>query len=223
MRTNYVLIDFENVHVKSLALLKEDHFRIKVFLGPKNNNLPRDLVLAMQAHGDRAEYIVLETAGKNALDFHLAYYLGSLAANDPTGYFHIISKDTGFDPLIKHLKIKKVFVARSSSVDEMPCFKPVAPSADALPVTESSPLPSEQQVNGKSEAIVEDLVKSALDDLVKRKASKPRTTKTLRSTIHAKCGKDLPTAIIDNVYSTLINRGYVKVNGTKVTYSLSSA
>lgn len=36
MRTNYVLIDFENVHVKSLDLLQGEHFRVVVILGPKN-------------------------------------------------------------------------------------------------------------------------------------------------------------------------------------------
>jgi len=41
--------------------------------------------------GERAQYIVLETAGSNALDFHIAYYLGVLAAADPSAFFHIIS------------------------------------------------------------------------------------------------------------------------------------
>lgn len=59
MRTNHVLIDFENVHVKSLELLKGEHFRVIVFLGPKNTKLPVDLVLAMQNSGERAAYVVL--------------------------------------------------------------------------------------------------------------------------------------------------------------------
>jgi hypothetical protein len=104
LKTNYVLIDYENVQVKSLALLKDGQFRVRVFLGPNNTKLPVELVLAMQELGDRAEYIVLETPGANALDFHIAYYLGVLASSDPLGFFHIISKDTGFDPLIKHLE-----------------------------------------------------------------------------------------------------------------------
>lgn len=121
MRTNYVLIDFENVHVKSLDLLKGEHFHVIVFLGPKNTKLPVDLVLAMQAFGERAEYVLLEASGANALDFHLAFHLGRLATADPAGFFHIISKDTGFDPLIVHLKSRKVFSVRSASIEEMPC------------------------------------------------------------------------------------------------------
>ena len=45
--------------------------------------------------------------GKNALDFYLAFYVGDLAAKDPEAGFHILSDDTGFDPLIKHLKAPK--------------------------------------------------------------------------------------------------------------------
>jgi hypothetical protein len=64
------------------------------------------------------------------------------------------------------------------------------------------------------------MITIALEDLIKRKAARPRTSKTLRSTIHARCGKDLPAADIDAVYEALVARGYVTVDGAKVTYSL---
>jgi hypothetical protein len=219
VKANYVLIDYENVQVKSLALLKGDHFRVKVFLGPKNSKLPIDFVLAMQELGERAEYIVLETPGPNALDFHIAYYLGVLAAADPAGFFHIISKDTGFDPLIQHLKVKKVYSVRSASIEEMPYFRKVVDNGNdikELPV-KVKPMTTIGRVSA------DDLIKVVVDDLIKRKASKPRTPKTLRSTIHAKCGKELSATVIDVVYESLVKRGYVKVNGAKVTYALPTA
>jgi hypothetical protein len=262
MKTNYVLIDFENVQVKSLALLKDDTFRVCVFLGPANSKLPVELVLAMQSMGPRATYIILETPGKNALDFHIAYYLGTMSTDDPTGFFHIISKDSGFDPLIHHLKGKKIFAARSTAIEEMPCFitPPVTVPHPALPtppitlaplppqsialriVTPSLPVasratppasvqvckaltPTPQKVvkpvalAGPSEA----LVKAALGDLIKRKASRPRTVRTVLSTIHATCGKELSDSQIQSVYQTLVKRGHVKLEGTRVTYNLPSS
>ena len=75
MRTNHVLIDFENVHVKSLELFKGEHFRVMVFLGPKNTKLPVDLVLAMQTFGTRGEYVMLESPGANALNSYVAFHL----------------------------------------------------------------------------------------------------------------------------------------------------
>jgi hypothetical protein len=219
LKTNYVLIDYENVHVTSLALLKDEHFRVCVFLGPKNSKLPVDLVLAMQELGDRAGYTVLEASGSNALDFHIAYYLGVLAAADPTGFFHIISKDTGFDPLIQHLKTREVVAARSASIEEMPCFSQAAVSA----VGSNGASGKDKRGPTVARAAVDDMIKIAIDDLVKRKASRPSTPTTLRSTIHARCGKEVPAAEIDAVLKALVKRGYVKVNGEKVIYTLPGA
>jgi hypothetical protein len=219
VKTNYVLIDYENVQVKSLALLKGEYFRVMVFLGPKNTRLPVEFVLAMQELGDRAEYIVLETPGSNALDFHIAYYLGVLAAADPAGLFHIISRDRGFDPLIRHLKSRQISLVRSASIEEMPCFSKVA-----VGTIDTKQAPGEGKPKPSAvRASIDDLIRVAVDDLIKRKASKPRTPKTLRNTIHAKCGKSLPDSDIDAVCEALVNRGYVKVNGQKVTYALPAA
>ena len=63
----------------------------------------------MQRLGENAEYVKMGGNGSNALDFHIAFYIGQLAERGPNAYFHIISKDSGFDPLIKHLKTRKVF------------------------------------------------------------------------------------------------------------------
>lgn len=156
-RTNYVLVDFENVQPKDIGLLKDGPFKVKVFLGPNQSRIPISLAAALQSLGDNAEYIVLETAGNNALDFHIAYYIGVLSAVEPTAFFHVISKDTGFDSLLKYIKGKKIFAQRSTSIADIPYFKPALPAAP------------EAQV----EAVVA--------DLIRRKTSKPRTQKTLLS------------------------------------------
>lgn len=210
VNTNYVLIDYENVQVKSLALLKGEHFRVQVFLGPKNLKLHRELVFAMHEFGERGKYIVLEAGGSNALDFHIAYYLGVLAAADPAGCFHIISKDTGFDPLLQHLKARGVAAARSVSIEAMPCFSEAVVSAMDSKRASGGSRPKAAAVHSS----VEDMVTLALEDLIKRKAARPRTSKTLRSTIHARCGKERSAADIDAVYEALVKRGYVTVEGS---------
>ena len=131
MRTNFVLIDYENVQPKDLGLLKDGPFKVKVFLGGNQSKVPVALAAALQSLGSNAEYVVIEGAGNNALDFHIAYYIGALSSEDPTAFFHIISKDSGFDPLVKHLKGKKIFAQRSTCIADIPYFKPALPAAPA--------------------------------------------------------------------------------------------
>jgi len=42
--------------------------------------------------------------GRNALDLVLTLELGRIIAADPGGYSHIVSKDTDFDSVVRHLK-----------------------------------------------------------------------------------------------------------------------
>jgi len=198
MRTNFVLVDYENVQPKDIGLLQGGPFKVKVFLGPKQSKVPVALAEALQPLGANAEYVLLETAGNNAVDFHIAYYVGVLSYEDPTAYFHIISKDGGFDPLIKHLKRRKVSVQRSTCIAEMPYFK------SARPVTKAQ-------------------VEAVVADLIRRKAAKPRTKKSLISTIHALFKKELSEQQISELVAALCARGVVKVEGANVTYDLPTA
>lgn len=213
MRTNYVFVDYENVQVATLALLKAEHFKVRIFLGANNTKLPVSLFLSMQELGQRVELVTLEASGKNALDFHIAYYLGALATTDPTAYFHIISKDSGFDPLIQHLKSKKISCARSASIQDMPYFH--QPITTAPPPTATADIKSKPSDSAGSHT---ELVEKSITLVINGKASKPKTRKTLSSTLHSKLGKELPTQTIESVLASLIKLGHVKVNGTKVSY-----
>ena len=120
--TNYVLIDFENVRPESLGQLEHDTSGCCVRRRRPGQAPVRDRGLVAPL-GTRAEYIKVSGNGPNALDFHIAYYIGRLAASDPTAYFHIISKDTGFDPLIRHLKSQKIFAGRVGAIADIPLVK----------------------------------------------------------------------------------------------------
>ena len=53
MRTNYVLIDYENVQPKSLDHLAGEHFRVIVFAGAQQK-LTVDFAASVQPLGSRA-------------------------------------------------------------------------------------------------------------------------------------------------------------------------
>ena len=231
VKTNYVLIDYENVHVKSLALLKGDQFRVRVFLGKSNTKIHSELAIAMQKMGDRADYIMLESSGSNALDFHIAYYLGEFVAADPTAYFHIISKDTGFDPLVKHLKTRTVLAARTKSIEEMSCFDsaPIAVEgaleSPTSPAKHSNVAPpaKAKSLGGNTSPTPEEQIKAVKEDLNNRKSGRPATMKTLLNTIRAKIGKERPLAEAETIRDELVARNYAWVSGQKVTYKLPTA
>ena len=89
MRINYVLIDYENVQPSDLAMLRDGPCKVKVFLGANQAKIPVALAAALQELGANAEYVLLQSSGSNALDFHIAYYIGVLSAQEPSASFHI--------------------------------------------------------------------------------------------------------------------------------------
>lgn len=197
MRTNYILVDYENTQPESLSILEQDYFKVKIFVGSNQTKIPFDFVESAQKLGNRAEYIKISGNGSNALDFHIAYYIGILSTEDPTAYFHIISKDTGFDPLIQHLKSKKIFISRSSDLTTIPAVK---------------------VANSKS---AEEKIEVIIANLVQRGSSKPRTVKTLSSSISSLFQKQLPEEELTSLLKILEAKELITIQDTKVSYSLS--
>ncbi|HSG69407.1 MAG TPA: PIN domain-containing protein, partial [Planctomycetaceae bacterium] len=209
VKTNYVLIDFENVQPESLELFNHDHFKVIVFVGAKQGGLKTNIVISVQKLGARAEYIEISGHGSNALDFHIAYYIGRLAVEARSAQFHIISRDKGFDPLIQHLKSKNIRAERVEQVSDI--FSPSPPIAKPV-TTESS-----EPVDDKFTRLVAVLKKQP-------GKSRPRKEKTLKSSIAAlfkkKGEKSLPDSELNRLFNKLKSTGKIKVDGTSVTYHL---
>jgi len=196
MKSNFVLIDYENVQPEAMSALVEEHFNVIVFVGANQAKVSFEVASALQQLGDRAQYIKISGNGSNALDFHIAFYIGELASRHPNAFFHIVSKDTGFDPLVQHLKARKILASRSKSVVDIPIVKAA-----------SSKSPSER-------------IEIVVADLKRRGSAKPRTVKTLSSTIQAIFQKQLSDEEVTGLVSGLNKKGIVKIAGTKVAYSL---
>lgn len=135
---HYIFIDYENVQPKHLTPLMDVPCKIFIFVGALQAKLPVKLVTQMQKLGDRARYIQISTTAKDALDFHIAYYIGEISARDKDGHFHIISNDKGYDPLIEHLQSKSITVQRRSLAAKKAAPK-TAPKPSEKPATKASP------------------------------------------------------------------------------------
>lgn len=117
---NYIFIDFENVQETDLDRIANKPVRVALVLGERHKSLPVKLVKLIQKYPAQVQLVETGLNGKNALDFVLAYEVSVASAKDPGGYFHIVSRDKGFDALIKHLKSKEIRAARHEALSEIP-------------------------------------------------------------------------------------------------------
>ena len=107
-----------------------------------------------------------------------------------------VSKDTGFDPLIQHLKSKKILAARWRDVTEIPLLKV-----------------SNAKSPAKKLAII-------VEHLKARGAARPRKVKTLMNTISALFLKQVPDEELIALVGELQAKGFASVSDTNVSYSL---
>jgi PIN domain len=97
-----LFVDLENVQKLDLAAVPASA-RVMIFYGITQRNLPEDLVVQAQPLGARLKWLKISGQGPNALDFHIAFYLGRQLSQNPGSECVILSRDTGFDPLVRHL------------------------------------------------------------------------------------------------------------------------
>ena len=113
-----LLVDFENVQQVDLTRL-DDNYHVVIFVGSGQKSVPVDLVTSAQKLGGRLEWQRVEGNGRNALDFYIAFQLGRLIEKSPSLHCIVLSKDKGFDPLIKHLNKNGMKCKRINSLLEL--------------------------------------------------------------------------------------------------------
>jgi hypothetical protein len=197
VKTNFILIDYENVHTFSsedLSVLKADEIVVKLFLGVQHKEIPVNLVVALLPIGSRVELFPLKATGANALDFLISFHIGKLWSQEPEAAFYIISKDRDYDVLIKNLKTIGVNVHRRK------CLADIMQDEAAAP-------PS-----------MNDLVATATATL-RKNPHRPSTPKTLRNVVEQVFKKELSEEQLSALMEVLSEKGVVQVVGNKVTYN----
>ncbi|MEZ0371711.1 MAG: PIN domain-containing protein [Candidatus Sericytochromatia bacterium] len=195
MRSNVVLIDFESVQPDSIEALNQEHFQVLLFCGAHQTKVPFEIAMTLQKLGARAQYVKISGTGPNALDFHIAYYIGKLTAEQPGTFFHIVSRDKGFDPLIQHLKAQKILALRSESIPQIPIIK-----------------------NGTQKPPAERAA-AFIATLKKPKVSKPRTEKTMSSAIKAHFQPGVEDSEVVKILKAMVATGFISIEAGKVVYA----
>jgi hypothetical protein len=197
MRKNIVLIDFESIQPDSIDALNHEHFRVLLFCGANQSKVPFEIAAALQTLGQRAQYVKISGTGPNALDFHIAYYIGRLAVEEPGAFFHIVSRDKGFDPLINHLKEHKILSARAESIGEIPIVK-----------------------NGVHKPPAERAA-TFIAQLKRPEVTKPRTEKTMSSAIRAHFQPAIEELEVSQILQAMVATGFISIEAGKIVYTQS--
>lgn len=192
-----ILVDYENVQKLNLDSVDHNTSIVKIFVGKSQNKIPFELVEKLQRFGENGEWIKIEGSGPNALDFHISFSLGLLCGSNRDMKYIVISKDTGFDPLIKYLNANEIDCKRLPDIEVKSGPKQVI----SKPKIAEKPTDSAQFV---------------LDRL--RNAPKPRTEKTLKNAMKSLFGGTATEKEINDAYTDMIKRGMIKLNQNKLQY-----
>lgn len=105
MKELHALVDFENVQpsLEALAKLAPGFTDVWLFHGPHQAKQAQ----AYAAGHERVTLVPRSGQGANALDFHVAFYLGYVAAKHPDAELVVVANDRGYDPMLAHARMLK--------------------------------------------------------------------------------------------------------------------
>lgn len=223
----YILIDFENVQPATVGGLEPGTCGILLFLGERQAKVSVELMQALQRFGEAVEVIRIAGSGPNAVDFHIAYTIGRLGQAHPGSSFTIVSRDTGFDPLVRYVvksgiacrRVPSLGGAGPAKAKAAPAKKLPGPAkrakSAAKPVTKpaAKPAASKPRLDGRANEVV-----SRLKGL---KAARPRRLKTLQSSIASWFKPALSEVEVAALVRQLSGAGHLTVSEGKVTYALN--
>jgi hypothetical protein len=226
---NHVFVDFENVHKVDEGILSQPEVHLTLLMGANQTKLDASLVEKLLMRAGSVQLVRLGASGRNALDFVLAYYVGRAVMSHPLGCIHIISKDTGFDPLIAHLRSRQISAHRhedfstltvggkSVAKPSVAATKKVAakkPSAEKPPAEK----PPEAKLAVGSE---EKVIQVVLDRLRKSAQGRPKRKLTLLRHLQSGLGKEATPEMAELLLAKLTESGHVILDEKEaVTYQL---
>jgi len=201
-----LLVDFENVPKVDLAAVPAGVV-VPFFFGAAQKSVPTEFLKAALKLGERFLPIDIAGAGRNALDFHIAFYLGEYLATHPGAQCVILSRDKGFDPLVRHLQLRGFAVRRAATLEE------AYPSAPAAPARSRAPAASAPR-RGATDSLENALSWLAGMD----KGKRPKKRAALAAHLHSHFAGKLSTAEVTRLIERLISDQRLSETAGKLQY-----
>ncbi|MBS0579785.1 MAG: NYN domain-containing protein [Proteobacteria bacterium] len=196
-----LLVDFENIGKIDLTAVPQG-VKVALFFGAAQKTVPREFMEAALKLRERFEHVNAGGQGKNALDFHIAYYLGEYLTKSPRTECIILSRDKDFAPLVKHL------VVRGFSVRTANTLRDAFPPRPAQEARRSAPA---REPGAAQEDALEWLAGSA-------KNRRPRTRKALAAHLYSHFSKKRSEADIQATIDRLLASGQLTEANGRITY-----
>jgi hypothetical protein len=190
-----LLIDYENVQDVNLSQIARLDCLVWVFTGSSQSKIPIELVSSAQVLGHRLNWIRIDGNGPNALDFHIAYYLGASISKNPGNEYFILSKDKGFDPLIRHIARERVICKRISNISEVKSLRAV------------------KEPDGDYAKVVKNLKKI-------EKSRLPRSRRTLNQHLKTLVGAPQTEEKLDRIVEQLFSSGLIIEENNRLRYEI---
>jgi hypothetical protein len=178
---NHVFVDFENVHHIDVSVIGATSVIFTLLLGAKQTKLDAGLV--------------------EKLIEHAASVQGRAVSTDPAAHIHIVSKDKGFDPLVKHLRSRHIHAHRHdnfATLDFAVTARVATMASQAEPARKDVPL------------------NRVLEHLRKNVANRPKKKKTLLSHLKSQLGKEATEAKAARLIETLRQEGHISIGDKDV-------
>ncbi|MFC7411558.1 PIN domain-containing protein [Hydrogenophaga atypica] len=135
-QSTHVLVDWENVQPTDAEILAlvPDATDVWIFHGKQQKKVDAN----QKAFSDHLTLVPVSRAGKNALDFHLSFYMGYITSRNPDARFVVIANDQGYGPMLDHAK-ELGFDARQVGFGPTPKKAPAKRASAKTPKAGSTP------------------------------------------------------------------------------------
>jgi hypothetical protein len=205
MENNVIFVDLENLQYIDKNIV-ETNTEIIVMVGMTQSNTAINFIKEYIDNVSSIRIIKVKAQGNNALDFFIPFYLGKYLErkNNRNKHYIIISKDDGYDALIKHLKENKINIEKKE-------YK----KSDEKKIKELPEVKNKILINSK----ISDKIKNVLDQIKREKGPKPSTLKGLKKRIKKIFSNSISDKEIVEIINSLRNNDNISItNKDKISY-----
>ena len=147
----HILLDYENVQPTEVELraMVPEATRVWVFHGPHQKQVEQRFA----SFGTGMTTVPISKTGKNALDFHLSFYMGYIASRNQQAKFVVVANDKGYEPMLEHAKVLGFAVRQHGHARSVePVVQKVVATAAPRPATLAAKKAAAKKVAAKKAA-----------------------------------------------------------------------